>query len=92
MTNIKSAIRNIKKNKRNNLQNRHYKGAIKRSVKNYFASLTAFKSDNTSANEDKVKETLKIVYSKIDKAKKKKLFIKIKPFEINSNLLYIMQP
>ena len=76
--NIKSSLKNVKINKRNNLQNRNSKGAIRRCVKDYLNSLSTFKSSATFENENIVKTSLSVTYSCIDRAYKKKILHKNK--------------
>lgn len=74
MANNKSAIKRIKINERNRLENRIYKGKVKNILKNYFEDLKDFKTSENSINKIKINETLKLAFSLIDKAVKKKIF------------------
>lgn len=78
MTIIKSSIKSNKINKRNNIQNRIYKNLIKASIKNYLDSLASFKESKTIEDFNKIEKDLKLVYSSIDKAVKKKVIHKNK--------------
>ena len=78
MTIIKSSIKSNKINKRNNIQNRIYKNLIKASIKNYLDSLANFKESKTIEDFNKIEKDLKLVYSSIDKAVKKKVIHKNK--------------
>ena len=74
MANNKSAIKRIKINERNRLENRIYKGKVKNILKNYFEDLKNFKALENSLNKTKINETLKLAFSLIDKAVKKNIF------------------
>jgi len=74
MANNKSAIKRIKINERNRLENRIYKGKVKNILKNYFEDLKNFKASENSLNKTKINETLKLAFSLIDKAVKKNIF------------------
>ncbi len=76
--NTPSSLKNVKTNTRNNLQNRNYKGAIKRSIKNYLGSLNNFKLFPNLENENIIKKSLSIAYSSVDRAHKKKFLHKNK--------------
>jgi small subunit ribosomal protein S20 len=78
MTIIKSSIKSNKIKKRNNIQNRIYKNLIKASIKNYIDSLAIFKESKTIQDFNQIEKDLKLVYSSIDKAVKKKVIHKNK--------------
>ena len=78
MTIIKSSIKSNKINKRNNIQNRIYKNLIKASIKNYIDSLASFKESKNIEDFNQIQKYLKLVYSSIDKAVKKKVIHKNK--------------
>ena len=76
MANNKSAQKRIQVTKRNRLQNRFYKSSVQTLVKRFFKNLELYKSLKNSENKKKLKESLNLTYSIIDKALKKKLFHK----------------
>ena len=76
MANNKSAQKRIQVTKRNRLQNRFYKSSVQTLIKRLFKNLELYKSAQNSENKKKLKESLNLTYSIIDKALKKKLFHK----------------
>jgi len=79
MANTLSAIKRIKTNERNRLNNSIYKGKIKNIIKNYLIDLNNFQlAHDSSKNKEDLKKTLNLAYSLIDKAVKKKIFHKNK--------------
>jgi small subunit ribosomal protein S20 len=76
MANNKSAQKRIQVTKRNRLQNRFYKSSVQTLVKRFFKNLELYKSLKNSETKKKLKESLDLTYSIIDKALKKKLFHK----------------
>ena len=76
MANNKSAQKRIQVTKRNRLQNRFYKSSVQTLIKRLFKNLELYKSAQNSENKKKLKESLNLTYSIIDKASKKKLFHK----------------
>jgi small subunit ribosomal protein S20 len=76
MANNKSAQKRIQVSKRNRLQNRFYKSSVQTLVKRFFKNLELYKSLQNSETKKKLKESLNLTYSIIDKASKKKLFHK----------------
>lgn len=76
MANNKSAQKRIQVTKRNRLQNRFYKSSVQTLVKRFFKNLELYKSLKNSETKKKLKESLNLTYSIIDKASKKKLFHK----------------
>jgi small subunit ribosomal protein S20 len=76
MANNKSAQKRIQVTKRNRLQNRFYKSSVQTLVKRFFKNLELYKSLKNSETKKKLKESLNLTYSIIDKALKKKLFHK----------------
>jgi small subunit ribosomal protein S20 len=86
MANNKSAKKRIKINERNRLENRIYKGNVKNIIKVYLNNLKDYKTSQNLENKTKVQETLKVAYSKIDKAVKKNIFHKNKAARKKSQL------
>lgn len=76
MANSKSAIKRIRINKKNRIQNLFYKSAVKTTIKTFFKQLETYKKSKNL--DDKVKATaiLSIAYSFIDKATKKNILHK----------------
>lgn len=74
MANNKSAIKRIKITKRNNLENKFYKGSIKSLSKLLVKNLKEF--EKTDENEIKLINLKNLLYSKIDKATKKNVLHK----------------
>lgn len=71
MANNKSSKKRIKINERNRIENRNYKGAIKKSIKTYLENLNKFLEMPTPELLVKIKDNLKIAESSLDKAVKK---------------------
>ncbi len=76
MANNKSAKKRILINKRNRLQNRFYKSSVQTLIKGFFKDLEVYKNSKNSENEERLKKSLRLAYSMIDKSAKKKLFHK----------------
>lgn len=76
MANNTSAQKRIQVTKRNRLQNRFYKSSVQTLVKRFLKNLELYKSVKNLENKKKLKESLNLTYSIIDKASKKKLFHK----------------
>ena len=76
MANNKSAKKRILINKRNRLQNRFYKSSVQTLIKGFFKDLEIYKNSKNSENEERLKKSLRLAYSMIDKSAKKKLFHK----------------
>nr|YP_011005487.1 30S ribosomal protein S20 [Choristocarpus tenellus]WAM62350.1 30S ribosomal protein S20 [Choristocarpus tenellus] len=74
MVNIKSAKKRIKINKRNRIQNNSYKSIIKTYIKKYFVTLQQYINNPNNENFISLTNSLTLVFSKLDKAKKKKYF------------------
>ena len=78
MANIKSAIKRIKVTKRNTLENKLYSSNVKTfTKKKYLTSLEEYKENPNPANLAVVTKNLSLTFSKIDKATKKNVYIKI---------------
>ena len=86
MANNKSAVKRIKINERNRLENRRYKGNVKRIIKVYLENLNGYKISKTDENKNKVQESLQLAYSHIDKAVKRNVFHKNKAARKKSQL------
>ncbi len=73
MANNKSAIKRIKINERQRMENAPYKSLVKTFTKKYFKALQEYEANPNQENYTEVKTFLNLAYSKIDKAKKKKI-------------------
>ncbi len=73
MVNIKSAKKRIKTNKRNRLENRHYKSSIRTFIKLFFQDLETYKISQDIEDKEKLKKVLSSIYSLIDKGTKKNI-------------------
>ena len=73
MGNNKSAIKRIRTSERKRVENAPYKSMIKTFIKKYFKVLESYEVSPTEENYTIVKTFLSLAYSKIDKAKKKKI-------------------
>ena len=87
MANNKSATKRIRDNERNRLENYIYKGKIKSIIKNYLNQLNNFKLSQ-DPNKNKLKRTLGLAYSLIDKGVKKNIFHKKKAARKKSQLFF----
>ena len=76
MTNSKSAKKRVDVNKRNRLQNRYYKTSVRTLTKLFFKTLELYKTEQTSELNDKLKVTLNLIYSFLDKGAKRNIFHK----------------
>ena len=76
MANNKSAQKRIKIAKRNRFQNRFYKSSVQTLIKKFLLNLEEYKTLKNSTNKQKLKQSLNLAYSLIDKASKKNLFHK----------------
>jgi len=76
MANNKSAQKRIQIAKRNRLQNRFYKSSVQTLIKKFLLNLEEYKNLKNSETKKKLKQSLNLAYSIIDKASKKKLFHK----------------
>ena len=73
MANNKSAIKRIRTNKRQRIENTPYKSLVKTFMKKYFTALQEYETNPSQENYNQVKLLLSLASSKIDKAKKKKI-------------------
>ena len=71
MANSKSSKKRVEINERNRIENRNYKGAIKKSTKVYLEILNKLSSVSAPESLGKIKNSLKVVISSLDKAAKK---------------------
>nr|YP_002327476.1 ribosomal protein S20 [Vaucheria litorea]ACF70893.1 ribosomal protein S20 [Vaucheria litorea] len=76
MANNNSAIKRIKTSERKRKENLPYKSLVKTYIKKYFKTLEDLKIAPTKNNYINAKIALNLVFSKIDKAKKKNIFHK----------------
>jgi small subunit ribosomal protein S20 len=86
MANSKSAVKRIKINERNRLENRRYKGNVKSIIKVYLNNLKEYQSAKTDENKTKATNSLNLAYSQIDKAAKRNVFHKNKAARKKSQL------
>jgi small subunit ribosomal protein S20 len=76
MANIKSAVKRIKITERNTLENKLNKSNIKTFTKKYLVSLNDYKEKPNPTTLAIANQNLSLVFSKIDKATKKKVLHK----------------
>lgn len=74
MANIKSAKKRVRIGERNRKMNRFYKSSIKTLVKKYRTNIKTFESSRTSETYEVLQILISKIYSRIDKAAKKKVF------------------
>ena len=74
MANNKSALKRIRTTERNRLQNRFYKGNVKKLTKLFYERLEFYKTSQNSQDKKKVNEIVIALYSFIDKGQKKNVF------------------
>jgi small subunit ribosomal protein S20 len=74
MANNKSALKRIRTTERNRLQNRFYKGNVKKLTKLFYERLEFYKTSQNSQDKKKVNEIVSALYSFIDKGQKKNVF------------------
>ena len=74
MANNKSALKRIRITERNRLQNRFYKGNVKKLTKLFYEHLQSYKTSQNIQDKEKVKLTVSALYSFIDKGQKKNVF------------------
>lgn len=86
MANNKSAKKRIEITKRNRLRNRIYKSSVKTLIKRFLVYLNDYKTSKNSEDKEKLKKTLSLIYSLIDKATKKNIFHKNKAARKKSQL------
>jgi small subunit ribosomal protein S20 len=76
MANTKSAIKRIRINKRNRLENRFYKSSVRTLIKMFVKRLETYKISNDPQDKFQAQILLSTLYSLIDKASKKHIFHK----------------
>lgn len=76
MAKSKSVLKRIRVNERNRRQNRFYKLAIKTSIKKYLALVEAYKKSQDKEAFKILNQRASLIYSRIDKALKKKVLHK----------------
>lgn len=74
MANIKSAKKKVRIGQRNLKLNRFYKSTVKTLVKKYRIALKNFEVNKDSETYELLKSLVSKIYSRIDKAAKKKVF------------------
>nr|YP_008519831.1 ribosomal protein S20 [Microchloropsis salina]AGI99185.1 ribosomal protein S20 [Microchloropsis salina]AHX25482.1 30S ribosomal protein S20 [Microchloropsis salina] len=74
MANIKSAKKRVRVGERNRKMNRFYKSNIKTLVKKYRLSIKTFETTRDVETYETLQTLISKIYSKIDKAAKKKVF------------------
>jgi len=74
MANNKSALKRIRITERNRLQNRFYKGNVKKLTKLFYERLEFYKTSQNSQDKEKLKVIVNALYSFIDKGQKKNVF------------------
>lgn len=86
MANNKSAKKRIEITKRNRLRNRIYKSSVKTLIKRFLIHLNDYKTSKNAEDKEKLRKTLSLIYSLIDKATKKNIFHKNKAARKKSQL------
>jgi len=86
MANNKSALKRIKINKRNRLQNRFYKSSVKTLSKIFLKHLENYEISQNPDDKFQAQIILSTLYSFIDKACKKNIFHKNKAARKKSQL------
>ena len=76
MANNKSAKKRIKINKRNHLQNKHYKTSVRTLIKLFFKNLELYHSSQNLEKKEELNKILNSIYSLLDKGTKKNVFHK----------------
>lgn len=76
MANTKSALKRIRINKRNRLQNRFYKTSVRTLIKMFLKRLEIYKISKNPQDKFQAQILLSTLYSLIDKASKKQIFHK----------------
>nr|ULD16094.1 ribosomal protein S20 [Cylindrotheca closterium] len=86
MANTKSSKKRININKRNRLRNKYYKTSVRTLIKLFFKNLEVYAISKNLDDKNKVQETLKLIYSMMDKGTKKNIFHKNKAARTKSRL------
>ena len=74
MANNKSALKRIRITERNRLQNRFYKGNVRKLTKLFYERVESYKGSQNHQDKQKVEIIVNALYSFIDKGKKKNVF------------------
>jgi len=74
MANTKSSLKRIRITERNRLQNRFYKGNVKKLTKLFYEGLESYKTSQNNQDKQKVDTIVTTLYSFIDKGQKKNVF------------------
>lgn len=74
MANIKSAKKRVRIGERNRKMNRFYKSSIKSLVKKYRINIKNFETNRDNETYEVLQTLISKIYSRIDKAAKKKVF------------------
>jgi small subunit ribosomal protein S20 len=73
MANTKSALKRIRINERNRLQNRFYKSSIRTLIKVFFKQIEIYKASKNPQDKVSAQIVLSMLYSLMDKASKKNI-------------------
>lgn len=74
MANIKSAKKKVRVGQRNLKLNRFYKSTVKSLIKKYRVTIKNFETNKDQQTYENLKSLVSKIYSRIDKAAKKKVF------------------
>lgn len=86
MANIKSAKKRVKINQRNNRRNSSYRSKAKTFIKKYLILINDYQTNEDKIILDKIQISLKLAFSQIDKATKKKVYHKNNAARKKANL------
>lgn len=86
MANNKSAIKRIRINKRNRLQNKFYRSSTRTLIRKYLKCLEEYNDSKNQSDKVNIKLLLNSLYSLLDKAVKKNIFHKNKAARKKSQL------
>lgn len=87
MANIKSAKKKVRIARRNNKINKSYKSSIKTLLKRYRQNLKTFSLERDTQTYELIQSLIRNLYSRIDKATKKKVFHKNKAARQKSRII-----
>jgi len=76
MANNKSAKKRIEIAKRNRLENRVYKGSVRKLIKVFLNNVEVYKNEEPDINKKTLNKQLSLIYSLLDKGTKKNVFHK----------------
>lgn len=74
MANNKSSLKRIQTTERNRLQNRFYKGNVRKLTKLFYKHVESYKISQNDQDKQKIQVILSELYSFIDKGQKKNVF------------------